>query len=312
MKKKILVASASFGEYDDKPVRLLDESDFEYVLNPYGRRLKAKEILELGKDCDGILAGLETYDDHVLALLPSLRCISRLGTGIDNISLKKAKELAILVRNTPDAPVTAVAEMTIALILDLLRKISFHNELMKKRLWNREIGYLLHGKKVGVLGLGRIGRQVAELLVPLGAVVYGADLFPDKAWAERHGVSILSTNELIEMCDILTIHISPLEGKEFVLGREAILSMKKGSFLVNLSRGKVIDEPALYDALKSKHLAGAALDVFVKEPYNGPLCELENVILTPHVATFTRETRTQMEVEAVENLLDSLRNERGS
>jgi len=183
---------------------------------------------------------------------------------------------------------------------------------MKARIWDREIGYLLNGKKVGVLGLGRIGRRVAELLIPFGAVVYGADLFPEEAWAKRHGVRILTTNELIEMCDILTIHISLIEGKEFLLNRDAILSMKRGSFLVNLSRGKIIDEDALYDALKSKHLAGAALDVFTKEPYDGPLCKLKNVILTPHIAAFTQESRTQMEVETVENLLDSLRNKRRS
>ena len=307
MKRKILVALSSFGEFDDTPVRLLDESGFEYVLNPYGRRLKSEEIIELGKDCEGILAGLEPYDDHVLEHLPSLRCISRCGVGIDNISLKKAQQLGIIIKNTPDAPVTAVAEMTIALILDLLRKISFHNDLMKKRVWDREIGYLLNGKKVGVLGLGRIGRRVAELLIPFEAVVYGADLFPDEAWANRHGVGILNTNELIGMCDILTIHISIIEGKEFLLDKDAILSMKRGSFLVNLSRGRIIDEDALYDALKSKHLAGAALDVFTKEPYDGPLCELENIILTPHIATFTQESRVQMEVETVRNLLDSLK-----
>ncbi len=307
MKRKILVALSSFGEFDDRPLRLLDESGFEYKLNPYGRRLKAEEIIEMGKDCEGIIAGLEVYDNQVLEHLPGLRCISRCGVGTDNISLGKAEQLGIVVTNTPDAPVTAVAEMTIALTLNLLRKISFHNALMKKRIWDRAIGYLLNGKKVGILGLGRIGRRVAELFLPFGAVVYGADLLPEEAWAGRHGVRILTTDELIGMCDILTIHISLIEGKEFLLDRDAILSMKRGSFLVNLSRGKIIDEDALYDALKSKHLAGAALDVFTKEPYDGPLCELENVILTPHIAAFTQESRTQMEVETVENLLDSLK-----
>ncbi len=305
-KKKILVALSTFGEFDNTPQRLLDENEVEYVLNPYGRRLKAEEIVEVGKDCEGILAGLEVYDDHVLEHLPKLRCISRLGTGIDNISLEKAQQLGIIIKSTPDSPVTAVAEMTIAMILNLLRKISFHNDLMKKKIWDREIGYLLNGKKVGVLGLGRIGRRVAELLLPFGAVVYGTDLFPDEAWANRHGVRIVTTSELIKISDILTLHVSVLEGKEFFLGRDAIFNMKRGAFLVNLARGKIIDEEALYTALKEQHLSGAALDVFSTEPYSGPLCEFRNIILTPHIATFTRETRTQMEVEAVENLLDSL------
>lgn len=307
MTKKILVALSTFGEFNDKPLRLLDESGFEYVLNPYGRRLKPEEIVELGRDCAGILAGLEEYEDGVLEHLPGLRCISRCGVGIDNISLTKAQQLGIVIKITPDAPVTAVAEMTIAFVLDLLRKISFHNALMKKKVWDREIGYLLSGKNVGVLGLGRIGRRVAELIIPFGASVYGADLFPDEGWARRRGVKILTTKELLRVSDILTIHVSVLEGKELLLDKDAILSMKRGSYLVNLSRGRVIDEGALYGALKSGHLAGAALDVFSTEPYDGPLCELENVILTPHIATFTRESRTRMEVETVENLLEVLK-----
>ena len=307
MKKKILVAISSFGEYDDKPLRLLDNSGFEYILNTQGRRLNAEEIVEMGNDCDGIIAGLELYEDHVLEQLPGLRCISRVGVGTDNISLKKAQELGIAIRNTPDAPITAVAEMTIAFILDLLHKISLHTELMRKKTWRREIGHLLNGKTVCVLGLGRIGRRVAELLIPFGAVVYGADLFPDEGWARQHGIKILPVGELIKISDVLTIHLSLVEGNEFVLDKDAIYSMKKGSFVVNLARGKAIDEDALYEALKSGHLAGAALDVFISEPYSGPLCELENVILTPHVATFTRESRTQMEVETVANLLDSLK-----
>ena len=216
-KKRILVALSTFSEFDDAPLKLLDESGFEYVLNPYGRRLKPEEIVKLGKDCDGILAGLEVYEDHILEHLAKLRCISRCGTGADNIPIKKAEQLGITIKTTPDAPVTAVAEMTIALILDLLRKISFHNNLMKKRIWDREIGYLLNGKKVGILGLGRIGRRVAELLLPFGTVVYGADLFPDEAWTNRHGVSILPTSELLKISDILTLHLSILIGIRFYL-----------------------------------------------------------------------------------------------
>jgi len=306
MKGKILVALSSFGEFDDEPRRLLEESGCEQILNPHGRRLEAEEIIEMGRDCPGIIAGLETYDDGILEQLPSLRCISRCGAGADNISLKKAQELGVVVRNTPDAPVTAVAEMTIAFILDLLHKVTFHSDLMKKGAWQRSIGHSLEGRKVGVLGLGRIGRRVAELLIPFGASVCGADLNPDRVWASQHGVQILPTVELIKTSDVLTIHVSILEGKEFLLDRDAILGMKKGSFLVNVSRGRMIDEAALHHALKSGHLAGAALDVFVEEPYSGPLRELDNVILTPHVATFTRESRTRMELEAVKNLLDEL------
>ena len=306
MTKKILIALSSFGGYNDTPTKFLKASGFDYVLNPHGRRLKAEEIIELAKDCEGILAGLEIYDDHVLEQLPKLRCISRCGTGIDNISLNRAQQLGIEVKRTSEAPIIAVAEITIAMILNLLRKISFHDALMKIGIWDRDIGFSLYGKKVGVLGLGRIGRRIATLLIPFGTMLYGADLSPDESWANQHGVKIVSTRELIEICDIVTIHTSVIEGKELSLDRDAIFSMKHGAFLINASRGKIIDEDALYSALKEGHLAGAALDVFSTEPYDGPLRELDNVILTPHIATFTQETRTQMEVKAIENLINFL------
>ena len=304
MTPKVLVALSTFGEFDDTPIRLLDESGLDYSVNPLGRRLVREEILEMGKDCEGIVAGVEPYDDYVLDRLPKLRCISRCGVGIDNISPGKAKDKGIEIRNTPAVVVLPVAELAIAMIFDLLRGLTYHTELLKSKQWKRKAGYLLSGKKVGVLGLGRVGKRVAEVLVKLDAEVYGADLFPDRRWANKSGIRIVSSELLLRECDIITIHVSVLGNNRFVLGKEEIESMGEGAFIVNTSRGEVIDEEALYHALKSNHLGGAALDVFRKEPYDGPLCGLENVILTPHIATFTQESRVQMEIEAVRNLID--------
>ncbi len=304
--KKILVALSTFGDVDESPLDILKQSGFPFVLNPYKRRLKRDEIIQLGKDCEGIIAGVEEYDEYVLERLPKLQCISRCGVGIDNISPKKAQELKIVIRNTPDAPVIAVAEMTIAMILSLLHKVQLHDNWMKKKIWSKEPGFLLKDKRVGILGLGRVGRLVAEYLMPFGAKVCGADLYPDKAWAGKMGIQLLSNRKLVVDSDILTIHVSLIEGKELFFDRKTLLSMKRGSFLLNLSRGKLIDEEALFEALKSHHLGGAALDVFSREPYDGPLCEVENVILTPHIASFTCESRTQMEVEAATNVVETL------
>ena len=304
MKPRILVALSTFGEYGDEPVKLLEESGFAFILNPLGRRLLKEEIIDLGRDCEGVIAGVEPYDDHVLDNMPNLRCISRVGVGTDNISIEKAKERGIEIRNTPDVVIQPVAELTVAMIYDLLRRLSFHTMLLRSKRWEKSPGHLLAGKKVGILGLGRIGKRVAEIMIKLDTEVYGADLFPNLQWAERVGIRIVSVDELIRLSDVLTLHLSLDKNNPFRLGREEIRRMKKGSVLINTARGQIIDEMALYGALRDKHLDGAALDVFPEEPYTGKLCELDNVVLTPHIATLTKESRAQMELEATLNLIN--------
>lgn len=303
MKPKIFVALSTFAEYGDEPLSLLDQCGLNYSVNRLGRRLVREEIIEMGKDCEGIIAGVEPYDDYVLDHLPKLRCISRCGVGMDNISREKAIGLGISIRNTPDVVILPVVELTIAMIFDLLRRLSYHTNLLRLKRWEKKAGNLLAGKKVGIIGLGRIGKRVAETLTKLGTEVYGSDISPDHRWAKNAGVRVVSTDQLLRECDIVSIHVSVLGDRKLVLGKEEIESMRQDSFLVNVSRGELVDEIALYEALQSNHLAGAALDVFPKEPYDGPLCELDNIVLTPHVATLTRESRVQMETEAVRNLI---------
>lgn len=307
MKKKIFVALSTFAEHGRSPVELLEGSGFDYSINTLRKRLSREEIVELGKDAEGIVAGVEPYDDFVIDRLPRLRCISRCGVGIDNIDTRKASEKKIVIRNTPDVVIQPVAELTVAMIFDLTRKLSFHTGLLRAKRWHKEAGNLLFGKKVGVLGLGRIGKKVAEIMLKLDTEVCGTDLRPDKAWADRVGVKIVSLDELLRSSDILTIHLSTVEENPFRMGAEEIAAMKAEAFLINVSRGQMVDETALYDALKNGRLAGAALDVFPQEPYTGKLCELDNIVMTPHIATLTKESRVRMEEEAVRNAIESLR-----
>lgn len=304
MKPIIFVALSTFSEFDRTPIEILDQSGFEYSLNPTGRRLIQHEIIKFGRNAYGIIAGVEPYDDYVLDNIPNLRCISRCGVGIDNISIEKAKEKNIEIRNTPEVVIQPVVELTVAMIFDLMRRLSYQTGLMRAKIWQKSAGNLLAGKKLGILGLGRIGKKVSEVMLKLGTEVYGSDLSPDTEWAEIMGVKVVPADQLLRLSDILSIHLSEVEGKPFRLGEKDISLMKKGAFLVNVSRGQFVDEDALYVALKSGRLAGAALDVFPQEPYSGKLCELENVILTPHIATLTKESRVQMESEAASNLVN--------
>lgn len=300
----IFVALSTFSEFDKDPLYLLQQSGFKYSLNPLGRRLVQEEIVKMAKDAEGIIAGVEPYDEFVLSNLHKLRCISRCGVGTDNIDIKRTEEKGVVIKNTPDAVVLPVVELTIGMIFDLLRKLSYHTYLMRSHQWHKNPGNLLSSRKVGVLGLGRIGKKVAEILIKLDADVYGTDLSVDYSWAEKNRIKIIPCELLLKTCDIVTIHISISKKNKLTLGKKEIGVMKKGALLVNTSRGSLIDEEALYDALKSNHIAGAALDVYNKEPYSGPLCNLDNVVLTPHIATFTKESRNQMEIESVQNIIN--------
>lgn len=303
---KVLIASASFGRLSEAPIQSLAERGYEVIRNPFARRMTESEIIETAAGCSGILSGLEPLSRDVLRSLPGLRCISRCGSGVDNVDTEAAKELGIIVRTTPTAPVRAVAELTIGLVLDLLRGISRHDRGLRCGHWSKDPGRLLRGRDVGVAGLGHIGREVAILLRALGATVRGSDLDPDPDWAEKLGVELLPLGPLLERSEILTIHVSRHPNEPPLIGSAEIARMRHGAFLLNLARGEVIDEAALFEALVSGRLAGAALDVFTSEPYRGPLLKLENVILTPHIGSSTRETIENMETEAVHNLLQTL------
>ena len=304
MKEEIVVTTTSFAKYDRTPLTLLDEKGFHLILNPYGRRLNKNELVELSKDAVGIIAGTEQIDASVLESLPKLKVISRCGIGIDNIDLDATKRRGIKVLSTPDAPTIAVAELTVGLILNLLRKINHMDTLMKNWKWEKVMGSLLFGKKVGIIGFGRIGKKVSELLAPFDCEVRYYDIRTEDEGQRTEAKGFRTDFEsLLKISDIVSIHVSL---KERIIGENEIRIMKKGAWLVNASRGGVVDENALYEALKEGYLAGAALDVFEDEPYTGPLRKLDNVILTPHIGSYALEARVKMERQAVENLLKGL------
>lgn len=301
MMKKVAITTTSFGEHDQSALDLLRDNEFEVVKNGFRRTLTKDEIPALCGGCIGIIAGTEVYDSDTLKKLGGLKVISRVGAGMDSIDIKAANELGIGVVSTPFGPVNAVAELTIGLILNLLRKISLMDRDVHSGKWKKNMGNLLCGKRVGIIGYGRIGQKVAELLAALGCEIsYHDPAIKDKAGKYRP----MQLTELLEWADIITIHVS---GKAQIIGDGELKRMKKGAWLINVSRGGTVDEEALYSPLKDGRLSGAALDVFGEEPYKGPLKELDNVILTPHIGSYAMESRIKMEREAVENLLKGLK-----
>ena len=305
---KILTSPSSIGQISQEPFDLLKSNGYEIINNPFGRKLTEEETIELAKDCVGIVAGVESLNARVIDALPNLKCISRVGVGMDSVYIPHAESKGITVLNTPNGPTRAVAELTLGLTISLLRKIPNAHYDLKNRIWKKQTGNLLFEKKVGVLGLGRIGRMVAEMFRSLGNPVIGYDLYPDMEWAEKNNVEIFSLEQLLNQCDIITIHIPGNSDGSCVLNQEKLSYIKDGAFLVNVSRGGVINEDALYEMLTNGKLSAAALDVFSNEPYSGKFCDLDNVILTPHIGSYAKEGKLKMEVDAVMNLINALKN----
>lgn len=297
---KVLITTSSFGKAVSEPLDVCKEK-CEVILNPYGRKLTTEEFIELSEGVDGVIAGVENITREALLQRPNIKVISRCGVGMDSVDLDACRELGVKVYNTPNAPVDSVAELTVAIMLDLLKNVSNMNADLKAGKWNKMSGCLLKDKKVGIIGMGRIGQRTAFLLQAFGAEISYMDI--EKKDVEY---SFMDKGELLAWADIVSIHSSACEEGKYIIGEEDIQMMKKDAYLVNTSRGKFIDEKALYVALKDHRIQGAALDVFAEEPYKGELCSLDNVILTPHISSSAKEGRAVMELEAVHNLFAGL------
>lgn len=300
---RVAVTTSTFAEDDPAPMELLADAGVELASSPHARRLEPQETIDLLRGCAGVIAGTETYDESVLAALPDLKVISRVGVGLDDIDLGAAAARGIVVTNTPGGPTAAVAELTIALMLDLLRHVSSMDRALRAGTWKKRMGNLLRGKRVGVVGYGRIGRSVAGLAQALGAEVAFCDVC-EPSGDEPHPAMTLGS--LLGWADIVTLHCPACEDGALI-GAVELARMRRGSWIVNTSRGSLIDEVALVDALRSGHIAGAGVDVHPWEPYDGPLTELDNAVLTPHVGSYAIESRVEMETDAVRNLLEALR-----
>jgi len=296
---RILIGPSSFGVVDAAPLQRLRDAGFDVLQNPFGRKLSTQELMELLPGVIGLVAGLESLDRAVLEQ-SELRAISRCGAGTSNVDLDAAHRLGIVVRNTPAAPTAAVAELTVAAMLALLRQILPMNADLHAGRWTRLPGAQIEGRTVAVVGFGRVGRRVAALLLAFGAKVIAVDPHVDRV---DPPIELARLADALPRADIVTLHAS---GDETILGRAELLRVKPGALVLNCGRGGLVDEGALCEALDSGHLAGAWIDAFRDEPYRGPLTRYPQVLLTPHIGSFTVECRRRMEMEAVENLLDAL------
>lgn len=302
MTYRVAIGPSSFAANEKEPLEILERAGIEVIANPFGRRLTEAEIMAHLQGVDGLVAGLEPLNRQVLTSFPQLRAIARVGIGMDNVDLEAAEEMNIKVSNTPDEPAQAVAEMTLTALLALCRGLVPANTAMHAGRWQKAVGTGLTGTKVLLIGYGRIGRCVGELLRNFGAEVLVTDPFLSDRRLSA-GERLVALNEGLSEASVVSLHAS---GKEVILGDNEFGKMRDGVIILNAARGELVDEDALIKALEKGKVGGAWFDVFWQEPYHGRLLDFDQVLLTPHISTYTRQCRLNMEMAAVKNLLRDL------
>ncbi|KKM12851.1 hypothetical protein LCGC14_1719740 [marine sediment metagenome] len=303
----ILVTTHPFGSYNKEPINMLTETRWNVCYNSLGRRLKYDEVKDMLKNMDGVIAGTELYNRESIQCAPNLKVISRVGIGFDNIDLDVCKERGIRVTYTPEAPSDAVADLTVAQIINLLRGVHLSDKSIRNGKWERILGLLISEVNIGVLGVGRIGSRVVERLKPFFPKnIFTCDIHPNEY---IEGVIWENKDDLFKKSDLVTIHIPLSERNRHYVSLNEMGMMKRGSYLINTSRGAILNEEDLVVCLENKHLAGAALDVFEKEPYDGILKKFDNIIFTAHIGASAKRSRFLMEKRAAEDCIRVLNNQ---
>jgi len=301
---KALITTIPFGDKNRLPLELLEGAGIEYLINPIGRKLVEHELAEMVADFDVIIAGTEPITDKVMERGKNLKMISRVGIGLDSVDLLAAEQRGIKVSYTPDAPAPAVAELTMGLMLTLLRSVHVSSMQMHDGHWHRYFGRRIPEVTIGVIGLGRIGSRILNRIRSFGTPrLLLNDLLPDKEIGRQHKVEWVTKETIYQKADVITVHV-PLTGQtKNMIRKEQLEMMKPDAIIINTARGGIINEQDLYEAMKRGHLAGAAIDVFENEPYSGQLREIARCILTAHMGSMTIDCRTRMEIEATEEVV---------
>lgn len=302
---RVLVSATSYGKADFRLKTELEQAVGEVIYNNSGKPLSSQDLQKLLPGIDGFIAGLDEVDQAAIEAGDCLKVISRYGVGVDNVDLVAAQARGIVVTNTPGANSASVAELTIGLILSLARRIPESVTATRAGNWPRLSGISIEGKVIGLLGLGSVGKQVARRLAGFDCRVVAYDPINNLENAKAMGVELLPADRVISMSDFLSLHLPLQSETRKIVNGEFLGKMKNTAFLINTSRGELIDENALVEVLQTGKLAGAALDVFPEEPppVNHPLLKLPQVLVTPHCAAHTDGAMNAMGWAALQDCL---------
>lgn len=310
MDKKILVTPRSFGSGGPAAKNILDRENFQVVYNNTGHHYTEKEMIDKSKAAAGIIVGTDPVTKRVIEEATNLEVISKYGVGLDNIDIAAANEEGIMVTYTPGTNTEAVAELSIGLALDLARGISAVDKQVKKRQWEQKRGMELQGKLIGIIGTGRIGKRVAEIANCFKMEVKCYDIDEKEEWANKIGAEYCSLKELIASSDIISLHVPLNSNTKDLIDKKELDMMKESSILINTARGGIVNEKELIKALKKDKIGGAGLDVFTEQPPQyEEFYDLDNIIMTSHIASHTVESINKMGIFAAQNLIKGLNGE---
>jgi D-3-phosphoglycerate dehydrogenase / 2-oxoglutarate reductase len=301
---KALITTVPFGEHDRSPLDLLEQANIKYLINPLNTKLTEDQLVDMIGDFDVLIAGTEPITDKVMARASKLKLISRVGVGLDSVDLLAAKRRGIKVSYTPEAPASAVAELTLGIMLTLLRSVHIANGQMRQGKWQRILGRRLAKVTVGIIGVGRIGTYLLRRMKGVGTLkTLVNDLRPNPELNKEFELEWVTKEQIYKEADLISLHIPLTHLTKNMIRREQLLSMKQNAIILNTSRGGIINERDLYDVMIEGHLSGAAIDVFEQEPYFGKLAEIERCLLTPHIGSMSIDCRARMEIEATEEVV---------
>ena len=306
LKKRILITPKSYYQIKDEMLGLME--GYQVLFNDTGRTFSEDQMIDLAEDVDGIIIGVDPITKKVINNAKNLKAISKYGVGMDNIDLETAEEKGILLSNTPDTNNTSVAELAIGLMFDIARNISASAWKVKNYKWERIKGVELTDKNLGLIGCGKIGKEVAHRAYGLGMKIKVYDpYFNDLDFAKSLNIERVDLDTLLSISDFISLHLPLNKDTRNFIAKEELKKMKKDAFLINTARGGLISEGDLLWALEEGEIAGAACDVFSAEPpEEHPLLSKDNFILTPHMGANTKEAVKRMATAATKNLLNML------
>lgn len=305
---RVFISNYPFARYDKSPLERLQEAGISIEINPYGRKMRPEESAEAAAGFDAIIAGTEDLTP-LIQKSDRLKFVARIGIGLDSVPLELCRLKGVAVSYTPDAVTASVVELAVGLMLASTRKITLADRALRTGDWSRPFGRRLGESTIGIIGLGRTGSEVIWRLGSFSPQeILVNDTLEKSALIKEFcaaGLKVRHTSkeEIFQKSDLISLHVPLTPQTRALVNKTTLASMQPHAHLLNLSRGEIVDEEALYEALSGGVIEGAAIDVFAKEPYKGALCELENVTLTQHMGACTYDGRLAMEKEAVEEVV---------
>ena len=299
---RVLITTRTFQRMKGAHWDTLLEAGLETVTSGLDQALNEQQLIDRLPGIAALICGMDEVGERALEAADQLRVISMNGVGLDRIDVEAATRRGIVVTRTPGTNADSVADLTLALMLAQARLIPRHDRALRQGDWSRQRGRELRGQRLGLVGLGAIGKKVALRALAFGMTVQAYDPYLDPTFCREHGIEVADWETALRSSDILSLHLPVTAETTNLIDREALAAMKPGAVLINTARGELVDETALVAALESGHLGGAGLDAFSPEPpAPGPLWEMAQVVLTPHLGGNTREAALRTALQSARN-----------